>query len=457
MRILKLLVASALLFGLAFVATAQASEEGGEPVAELAADPMDPAQPALAETAGSGAAASDPAPGDAAAAADASESAAKPEGGIVVLATPTPPDDSPPAAPDAMDGAATKASEKTATVLGEIGYDAEGRQGRIHVVVRGDTLWDISDAYLGTPWVWPSIWKDNRNIENPHRINPGDHIWITDSEMRLLSPAEAEAMLAAGPPGLDDPPAAQSELLPAELDPAPLGGEVVPAEQLYRRVSVREWLGLISAEDLEAAASIVQRVPDQVMLGQLDQVYIGLGEGDVAVGDQFDIIRKQEAVEDPETGRFLGYHVAAMGWLEVVEVHGESALATIRLSTEDVWKGDRVIPRRPETMDIAIRQSPEDVEGMIAFFPHKRVVIGPMDFVYLNRGTLDGLEAGSPLEVVRGGERVDEPVRGSQVEIPRRVVAQLLVVDSQPETSVALVAHTETDLLVGDAFRGAAH
>ena len=63
--------------------------------------------------------------------------------------------------------------------LGKIGYDEQGRSGRIHVVVPGDTLWDISDAYLGTPWVWPSVWTDNRDIENPHFIVPGDRIWIS--------------------------------------------------------------------------------------------------------------------------------------------------------------------------------------------------------------------------------------------------------------------------------------
>ena len=76
---------------------------------------------------------------------------------------------------------AEKPAEKP--VLGAIGYDAQGRQGRIHVVVKGDTLWDISEAYLGTPWVWPPIWKDNgEDIANPHRIYPGDRIWITPWE-----------------------------------------------------------------------------------------------------------------------------------------------------------------------------------------------------------------------------------------------------------------------------------
>ena len=74
-----------------------------------------------------------------------------------------------------------------------------------YVVVKGDTLWDISEAYLGTPWVWPSVWKDNREIENPHVINPGDHIWITSNEMRPVSPEEASELMAGGaeqPPSL---------------------------------------------------------------------------------------------------------------------------------------------------------------------------------------------------------------------------------------------------------------
>ena len=90
--------------------------------------------------------------------------------------------------------------EAPGTPLGAVGWDSEGRQGRIHVVVPGDTLWDISNAYLGTPWVWPSIWNDNGDIENPHEIYPQDRIWITPTEMRKLTAEEAEAFLAGEPP-----------------------------------------------------------------------------------------------------------------------------------------------------------------------------------------------------------------------------------------------------------------
>jgi len=358
-----------------------------------------------------------------------------------------------PAAPDPGGSAPEPISEVPvqARSLGQVGYDSEGRSGRIHVVERGDTLWDISDAYLGTPWVWPSIWTDNRNIEDPHLIHPEDRIWITDSEMRVVSRAEAEAMLNTSPPAFPADQIDTVEVTPVE---SPIEAAFVPEEQVTRRVSVREWVGLVSSEEIDAAASIVKRIPTQLMLAQLDRAYIGLGDGDVEVGDQFDIVRKDARVYDPATKRFLGHHVKSMGWLEVVEVHAETSLAKIRRSTGDIWVGDKLVPRRPESIDITIQASPEDVSGEIVFFPNRRVVIGPLDFVYLNRGTLDGLETGSPLEVIRGEDTVREAVRRTLVDVPNRIVAKLLVVEAQAETSVALVAEAETDLLVGDTFRG---
>jgi hypothetical protein len=444
MKILKLLCG--VLLGLAFVSEAPASETTiPAETTQMANDPEGDSA-AMAELAGE----------------EATGAAAEPAAVVPVSTLES--DDAGietasldvPAAPDPGASAPEPVSElpAQARLLGRVGYDSEGRSGRIHVVERGDTLWDISDAYLGTPWVWPSIWIDNHNIEDPHLIHPDDLIWITDSEMRVVSTAEAEAMLNASPPAADAFPADQIDTVLVTPAGSPIESALVPEEQVTHRVSVREWVGLVSAEEIDAAASIVKRVPAQLLLSQLDRVYIGLGDGDVEVGDQFEIVRKQERVIDPATHRFLGHHVITKGWLEVVEVHAETSLAKIGLSLGDIWVGDQLLPRRPESIDITIQPSPEDVTGEIVFFPQHRVVIGPLDFVYLNRGTLDGLETGSPLEVVRGGDMVREKVRRTLVEVPKRVVAKLLVVEARPETAVALVAESETDLRLGDIFRG---
>ena len=125
--------------------------------------------------------------------------------------------------------------------LGAQGYDAKGRPGRIHVVVRGDTLWDVSEAYLGTPWVWPAIWKDNDAIANPHRIYPGDRIWISPWEMRVVDAEEAARLLGGHP-------AAPAPEAPLAAEPSP------PPRPVFHRESAEELVGLVSEEEIGRAS-----------------------------------------------------------------------------------------------------------------------------------------------------------------------------------------------------------
>ena len=339
--------------------------------------------------------------------------------------------------------------------LGAVGYDDQGREGRIHVVSPGDTLWDISDGYLGTPWVWPSIWQDNRNIENPHLIYPADRIWITPWEMRKLTPAEAEALLAGQPAAADPtPPLAAPSEAPLPAAPAPVL-DVVPQEQVTMRVPDRERAGLISAEAVEASASVLANVVPRLMISESDRVWIGLAEGETRVGDQFTIYRVADTVYDLESGRKLGYHVALLGWLEVVETHDESSLALVRKSNSEIVIGDRLMPRVPPQNQVAIGSSVDDVEGQIVFLPQSRTHIGTYDFVYLNRGSLDGVDVGTPLTVFRKGFRTRDAALDMNLRVPDRPVANLVVVRVQDEASVAVVRSTEEELELGDYFRGA--
>lgn len=341
--------------------------------------------------------------------------------------------------------AETPAAPPAQPQLGPVGYDSQGHQGRIHTVVKGDTLWAISNVYLATPWVWPSIWKDNGDIKNPHRIYPGDRIWITPSEMRRISPEEADRMLAN---------------LPAAPAPAPIEDAVpgmepraaAPARTV--KVSARETAGLISPAMYQASASVVSRLPERLLMTQEDGVYIGLGEDEVKVGDQFTLFRTNEKVIDPDTGELLGYHVDFLGWAKVEETSPETSLARIHMSTGEIEEGDRVLPREPLPQQIEVKPTPEGVDGKITFFPGQRVLMGMQDFVYLNRGTLDGLEVGSPLEVYRAGYPARETTRDENVAVPPHVIAKLLVVRTEEQTAVALVTSTTTELMLGDKFRG---
>ena len=55
---------------------------------------------------------------------------------------------------------------------------AETQEIKEYKVIKGDTLWDISQKELNDPFMWPRIWKDNSWIANSHWIYPDQMIKI---------------------------------------------------------------------------------------------------------------------------------------------------------------------------------------------------------------------------------------------------------------------------------------
>jgi len=82
--------------------------------------------------------------------------------------------------------------------------DASG--GIVHTVIAGDTLWDLSAKYLGTPWKWTEIWERNRFITNPHYIYPGIQVVIVPPGPREIALGQ-EAAPPSGPAEPAPPPA----------------------------------------------------------------------------------------------------------------------------------------------------------------------------------------------------------------------------------------------------------
>ena len=173
--------------------------------------------------------------------------------------------------------------------LGPVGVDGEGRVGRVHTVVTGDTLWDVSHAYLGTSWVWPSVWSDNGEIANPHVIQPGNRLWISSTEIRAITEDEAIEYLASA----EEEPKVFEEVaaeLPADFDAAfdafeeeelgqlPVGipDDSQASNETGRTVHVamRENMGFVSDTQLEASTSILGAASRRLRWAMLDTIYL---------------------------------------------------------------------------------------------------------------------------------------------------------------------------------------
>ncbi len=341
--------------------------------------------------------------------------------------------------------AAKRARPDHVVRLGPVGQDAEGNPGRVHTVASGDTLWDISDAYLGTPWVWPSIWSENQEVENPHVIHPGDTLWVSPTEIRRVSDAEAQAMLAAAPAdGAADMGSVAYDALPADADQ--------PKKPMFR-YSMRDGLGLVSENQLDGAASIVSSPVPRKWFGTMDDVHIGLGEGEVEAGEQFVVFRARERVFDPSSGRLLGWNVRVLGWLEVSEPQGDVALASVRMSFAEMKIGDRLLPRELMPLEVEIKEAQPGIDGQVAFMPADRFTAGSEDVVFLDLGTEDGLEIGNVLEIYRPVGKRREAARSKDVDVPPTILGELIVVSAFPRSAAGVVRGASESISVGARVR----
>ena len=340
-----------------------------------------------------------------------------------------------PMAPGAAAPAEAPAAAQRTVTMGPESRDAQGREGRVHTVVAGDTLWDISEAYLGSPVAWPKIWKNNPAVKDPHWIYPGEQIWISATEMRPLTKDEAAAVEPVPSTG-------------AHEDAGVRTVGAFPVPQMER-------IGLVSEGAFDTAGALLGSPEGEKWLAAHRRVWVSLAAGDVQAGDRFTVVRESERVRDPETHKTIGVHVEKLGWLEITKVGPESSEAMIRVSSAEMQRGDRLIPRIEPALEVPVRPSAATVEGQLALMPNERTITAQRDVIFLNRGTDDGLEIGSMVEVYHPGPVVKDAETKVKHTMPDEVVANLIVISAQPATAIAIATHSTVELAVGDPFRTA--
>jgi hypothetical protein len=90
-----------------------------------------------------------------------------------------------------------------------------------HTVKRGDTLWDLANAYLGDAYLWPEIYRLNTDqIEDPHWIYPGE-------TLRLPGRTSAAPSTIAATPGGQPGPANPYRAPAVEEPPRRVAGPTV--------------------------------------------------------------------------------------------------------------------------------------------------------------------------------------------------------------------------------------
>ncbi|CAG0950323.1 hypothetical protein MYXO_00160 [Myxococcaceae bacterium] len=330
-----------------------------------------------------------------------------------------------------------------AVVRGPAVTSATGEAGHLHTVAPGETLWDVSEAYLGTPWVWPSLWKGEGSGAGAS-LSPGDVLFVSSTEIRPLSPAEAAALRPAA----------------AESAPAALG-DSYDADRGVGANAIDRWVafnarGFIATQRPGLVGNIIGNPTERAALGSGDVVYLDLGAGDVEIGERLRVVRATRFIPDPDTGRLIGMFVEPLGFAEVTQLEENAAAAVLEGTVSEVMIGDKLLKAEAGD-DLSLRPtstSPE-LRGEIVHMVGERVLGGGMDVVYLDEGSTAGLVPGSALEVVHEGGMVFDPQKGMRVRVPDTIVGHMIVLTTTPESAAAYVLHSTTDLQRGDRWRGA--
>lgn len=268
-----------------------------------------------------------------------------------------------------------------------------------HVVVKGDTLWDISGMFLKYPWHWPDIWYVNPQIENPHLIYPGDVITLTYRDGKPV------LEMTRGATGYKMSPEVREIMLEKAIPTIPLSA----IEPFLTRPRV------VGEEVLESAPYIVASSDERLISGAGDRVYArGIDE---AQGKHYSVFRGGKVYIDPDTSEILGYEAIYTGdaWLEQM---GDPATMDLRYTNREVLVGDRLLVVEDENYDLNfIPRSPEqEIDGRIISVFDGVSQVGQYQIVVLNRGTRDGIETGHVLSVYQAGETVKDTVLSGTYE-----------------------------------------
>jgi len=326
-----------------------------------------------------------------------------------------------------------------------------------YVVKKGDTLWDISSLFLNQPWLWPSIWRLNPEIKNPHLIYPGDIISLVfdeNGQPRLVLNA------SEGKPSYKwSPKIRQTNKQDTAIQLLPL--EVIAPFIKYDH--------LFSVEQLEQFPYVVGS--DEGYRSSINGFNIYVNQ-DLILAKTYAIYNKGEEIFDPETEESLGFYVdlVATGQAITNGNMAENTPATLKISTakREIRSGDYVVPVHEGQMMPSVfkmKAVDDSFRGSIIKSVSNGREFGKLEIVMLNRGAEHQVTAGDVMAIKRLSPEVVETNSGpkytdeaslldrmlaADYKMPEEYLGELIVFKVYPKASMALILRADKPARLND-------
>ena len=293
-----------------------------------------------------------------------------------------------------------------------------------YVVVKCDTLWDISARFLREPWRWPDVWHVNPQIANPHLIYPGDVIVMTYVNGQPRLGLERGSLVKLSP-----------RVRSSELDGAIPSIPVDAIQQFLTRPFVMD------AGELESAPYVVHFANEHILGSNNIKAYIRSIDNEDNL--KWNIVRPGGPYKDADTDEILGYEALYIAGAELLST-GDPASVMITDTELESTIGDRLIP---VSQDVPITtffpKAPDrEIKGSIIDVLNGVSQIGQFNVVVIDRGESDGLAVGDVLAIDHKGRTVRDKIAKDPretVKLPDEAAGTLMVFRIFPRVSFGLV------------------
>lgn len=319
-----------------------------------------------------------------------------------------------------------------------------------HLVVRGDTLWDISGTFLEHPWCWPQVWGMNRDeIANPHWIYPGQIVYFDRLHGRL----------SLRRPGSDDGAGLPVTRLSPQVRTEGMDGDAIasiPAGVIEPFLSMPL---IVEENQLASAPRIAATEEGHVFLAPGDKLYV---RGALQGESRFQVFRPGTPLRDPDSGRVLAYEAVYLGNVQLqTAARGGADVHTfvVAKSQQEMGVGDRLVAAPAMPLRNYVPHPPaRAVKARVLGIYSGVTYAGQNQVVSVNRGTLDGLDVGAVLSLYHFGATIADPggskgVLGmgkTMIKLPDEQVGSLFIFRVFKNVSYGLIMQTTQPVQVGD-------
>lgn len=339
------------------------------------------------------------------------------------------------AAPAAPAEAGSPAPAETAPAA-ETGVTkaSEYPDGLIHSVVQGDTLWDLSAKYLGSPWRWTELWERNRFLTNPHYIYPGIRVVIfppppKEYAMEVVEPgAEPEAAPAVAPP----PSAAEESIPPSAAEAVPMRGTLSITPSEYVRA------GEFLLNRPRGIGKISGASETRVVFAEGEKVVLSLNK-EIPAGQLLGVYRVRGPVRAPAGRRLSGYVRYLVGIIQALGEENGAVVGVIRKSFEELTRTDYIAEDIPGYLPVVLDPGMAGLEASVITGRRENKEFAEGDFIFLDKGSDAGVAKGNTFRLFRRA-----PDSRYRVEVARAVAVRVL-----PDTTTVYVVNSTQSFEAG--------